>query len=105
LRLGLVSSGRHLEQACRNCFRVTQKHLFDKIIDWPEAVEMREASDVSFSDSMILNAFQCSRCPFIVSRDFDIGYAVLADAQLKDAVMSDRMARKYRLGSGDQRSF
>jgi len=45
---------------------------------------------------MILNAFQCSRLPFIVSTDFDIGYAVLASKGLKDVVMPDSVAKKYR---------
>ena len=74
----------------------SQKNLFNNIIDWPEAMEICEKSGPSFSDSMILNAFRCSRCPFIVSRDFDIGYAVLSDPQLRDAVMPDQMAKEYR---------
>jgi len=74
----------------------SQTDLFTQIIDWPEAMEISEKTGVSFSDAMILNAFRCSRCPFIVSRDFDIGYAVLADSRLKDAVMPDRLAREYR---------
>lgn len=45
---------------------------------------------------MILNAFQCSRFPFIVSADFDLGYAALASKILKDVVMPDRIAKKYR---------
>ena len=44
---------------------------------------------------MILNAFQCSHCPFIVSMDFDVGYAVLADARSKDTIMPDRLAAEY----------
>jgi hypothetical protein len=74
----------------------SQARLFHKKIDWPDAMRISERTGASFSDSMILNAFQCSHCPFIVSMDFDIGYAVLADSQLKDAVMPDRIASEYR---------
>src|SRR5690606_34433412 len=74
----------------------SQKEIFHTYIDWPDAIAISEKSGVSFSDSMILNAFQCSHCPFIVSKDFDVGYAVLADHQLKDAVMPDKMAREFR---------
>ena len=51
----------------------SQKDLFHARIDRPLAVLLSEKTGVSFSDSMILNAFQWSRCPFIVSMDFDVG--------------------------------
>ena len=47
------------------------------------------------SDSMILNAFACSRFPFLVSTDFDIGYAALASKYLIDILMPDKIAKKY----------
>ncbi|MGK5086531.1 hypothetical protein WDW86_03140 [Bdellovibrionota bacterium FG-2] len=74
----------------------SQSHLFHTKIDWPNAMGISEKTGASFSDSMILNAFQCSHCPFIVSMDFDVGYAVLADSRLKDAVVPDRLAAEYR---------
>jgi hypothetical protein len=74
----------------------SQKDLFSSEIDWPEAKRISEKSCLSLSDSMILNAFQCSRFPFIISADFDIGYAVLASKELKDVVMPDSVAKKYR---------
>jgi predicted nucleic acid-binding protein len=73
-----------------------QVALFHTKIDWPDAMSISERTGASFSDSMILNAFQCSHCPFIVSMDFDVGYAVLADPRLKDAVVPDRLAAEYR---------
>lgn len=73
-----------------------QKNLFASEIDWPNAKRISEKSCLSLSDSMILNAFQCSRFPFIVSADFDIGYAVLASKEPKDVVMPDSVAKKYR---------
>ena len=45
---------------------------------------------------MILNVFQCGQFPFIVSCDFDIGYAVLASGAMKEVVMPDSVAKKYR---------
>jgi hypothetical protein len=74
----------------------TQKALFSKKIDWPDAKRLAEKTCVGLADSMILNAFQCSRFPFMVSADFDIGYAVLASRDLKDVVMPDSVAKKYR---------
>ncbi|MEW6058440.1 MAG: hypothetical protein AB1540_17705 [Bdellovibrionota bacterium] len=74
----------------------SQADLFCKKIDWPEAKRISEKTCLGLSDAMILNAFQCSRFPFIVSSDFDIGYAVLASKGMKDVVMPDSVARKYR---------
>lgn len=74
----------------------SQADLFHTKIDWPDAISITEKTGPSFSDSMILNAFQCSHCPFIVSMDFDIGYSVLADDKMKDAVMPDRITNEYR---------
>lgn len=74
----------------------SQAHLFNTKIGWSDAIGISEKTGMSFSDSMIINAFQCSNCPFIVSMDFDVGYAVLADSSLKDAVMPDRLVAEYR---------
>ena len=74
----------------------SQFDLFHAKIDWSGAITISEKSGASFSDSMILNAFQCSYCPFIVSMDFDVGYAVLSDPLMKDAVMPDQLANEYR---------
>ncbi|OFZ79827.1 MAG: hypothetical protein A2583_06025 [Bdellovibrionales bacterium RIFOXYD1_FULL_53_11] len=73
-----------------------QEELFRKKIDWHEAKRIAEVTCLSLSDAMIINAFQCSRFPFIVSSDFDLGYAVLASKELKDVVMPDSVVRKYR---------
>jgi hypothetical protein len=74
----------------------SQKDYFHSTIDWPAAKRISENTCLGLADAMILNAFQCSRFPFIVSVDFDIGYAVLASKDLKDAVMPDSVAKKYR---------
>ena len=74
----------------------TQKDLFQKKIEWPDAKRIAESTCLGLSDAMTINAFQCSRFPFVVSSDFDLGYAVLASKELKDVVMPDSVARKYR---------
>ena len=74
----------------------TQMAFFNERIEWSNAKKISEATCLSLSDSMILNAFQCSHFPFIVSSDFDIGYAVLSSKDLKDVVMPDSVAKKYR---------
>lgn len=74
----------------------SQKEFFHTKIDWPGAKWIAEATCLGLSDAMIINAFQCSRFPFLVSTDFDIGYAVLASKGLKDVVMPDSVAKKYR---------
>jgi hypothetical protein len=73
-----------------------QRDLFSKKIDWPDAKRIAEETCLGLADAMILNAFQCSRFPFVISADFDIGYAVLASSELKDVVMPDSVAKKYR---------
>lgn len=73
-----------------------QQKFFHSKIDWPDAKRIAEATCLGLSDAMIINAFQCSRFPFIVSSDFDIGYAVLASSHLKDVLMPDSVAKRYR---------
>jgi hypothetical protein len=70
--------------------------LFERRIDWSEARAIAEKSCLGLSDAMILNALQCSKLPFVVSTDFDIGYAAMASQQMKDVVMPDSVATKYR---------
>ncbi len=74
----------------------SQRELFSKMIDWPEAKNISEKTCLGLSDSMILNASQCSHFSFILSADFDVGYAALADSKMKDVVMPDSVAKTYR---------
>ena len=75
---------------------LAQTELFHRKIDWPDARSISEVTCLGLSDSMILNALQCSVCPFIISTDFDIGYATLSSPPMKDVVMPDSLAKKYR---------
>ncbi len=100
-----ILSGRLLlAEAALNDFGVAyisqhkeaQKPFFTRKIDWPDARNISEKTGLGLSDSMILNALQCSRFSFVIRADFDVGYAVLADPNMKDAVMPDSVAKKYR---------
>ncbi len=73
-----------------------QAEFFGSLVEWPGAQKISERTCVSISDAMILNAFQCSRFPFLISSDFDIGYAVLASKEMKDVIAPDSVAKKYR---------
>lgn len=73
-----------------------QLDLFSRRIEWADARKFAEQTCLGLSDAMILNALQCSRLPFVVSTDFDLGYAAMASSELKDVVMPDSVASKYR---------
>ena len=70
--------------------------LFPRSVDWSGAKSIAEHTCMGLSDSMILNSFSCSNFPFIVSSDFDMGYAALSSQEMKDVVMPDRRAKRYR---------
>ena len=50
-----------------------------------------KSNGAGFSDSMILNALQCSTLPFAVSLDSDLAYSVMANPSLKDVLMPDEL--------------
>lgn len=45
---------------------------------------------------MILNALKSSKLFFIVTLDFDIGYAALSDPNMKDVVVPDRLFKEFK---------
>lgn len=73
-----------------------QTELFEKNINWLDAITLCENSGTSFSDSMILNALKSSKLLFIVTLDFDIGYAALSDPNMKDVVVPDRLFKEFK---------
>lgn len=73
-----------------------QKNLFNSSIGWETAINICENSGTSFSDSMILNALKSSKLFFIVTLDFDIGYAALSDPNMKDVVVPDRLFKEFK---------
>lgn len=74
----------------------SQAALFNQSLGWPTAIGICEQTGTSFSDSMILNALKSSKLFFVVTLDFDIGYAALSDPNMKDVVVPDRLYREYK---------
>lgn len=74
----------------------SQVQLFNSNLDWNKAIEICENSGTAFNDSMILNALKSSKLFFIVTLDFDIGYAALSDPHMKDVVVPDKLAREFK---------
>lgn len=68
-----------------------QKEIFTKKITWEEAIGLCSDIGAGFSDSMILNALQCTTLPFAISLDSDLAYSVMANPNLKDVIMPDEL--------------
>ena len=73
-----------------------QANMFHTEVAWSEAKRISEKTCIGIADAMIINAFSSSYFPFMVSTDFDIGYTVLASKNLKDVIVPDQVAKKYR---------
>jgi hypothetical protein len=73
-----------------------QTNIFNRTLEWDAAIKLSEMTNISVSDAMILNALHATKCPFIISLDFDIGYAALSDSAHKDVVMPDNDVREFR---------
>jgi hypothetical protein len=66
-------------------------------LKWSDAIGIACHTGVSMTDAMILNCLRFSLCQFVVSTDFDLGFAALADINLnKDVLMPDEMYREFR---------
>ncbi len=74
----------------------SQSKLFNTFLEWSDAIGICEKTGTAFSDSMILNALKSSQLFFIVTLDFDIGYAALSDPNMKDVVVPDRLFKEYK---------
>jgi len=72
-------------------YKEDQKEIFTKKITWEEAIELCTDVGIGFSDSMILNALQCTHLPFGITLDSDMAYAVMGNPSLKDVVMPDEL--------------
>ena len=69
-----------------------QKQIFERNITWENAISICSDIGAGFSDSMILNALQCTNLPFALSLDSDLAYTVMANNDLKDVLMPDELA-------------
>jgi hypothetical protein len=72
-------------------YKDDQKDIFQQKITWEEAISICSDIAVGFSDSMIINALQCTTFPFAISLDSDFACAVTANPHLKDVVMPDEL--------------
>lgn len=66
-----------------------QMELFIKEMTWANAINICSETCAGFSDSMILNALECTSFQFAVSLDSDIAFAVLSNSTMKDVIMPD----------------
>lgn len=58
---------------------------------WEGAIDICGIIGAGFSDSMIINALQCSTFPFAITLDSDLAFAAIANQDLKDVVMPDEL--------------
>lgn len=75
-------------------YKDDQKEIFTKKITWEEAIEICSDIGAGFSDSMIINALQCTSLPFAISLDGDLAYSVMTNPNLKDIIMPDEIVDK-----------
>jgi len=60
-------------------------------LSWEHMYSISENTALSSSDSMILNTLCSSKFPFVVSADFDLAYAMLADSSDKTVLLPDNL--------------
>lgn len=70
------------------------EQFFNKDISWKGAIDICSDVGIGFTDSMILNALQCTSFPLVISLDSDLAFAVIANKNLKDVVMPDELIDK-----------
>lgn len=69
------------------------KELFHKELHWDSMYRLAEESAMGSQDAMILNLFDCSIFPFVVTMDFDLAYGVLQSTTDKTAIVPDNLYR------------
>jgi hypothetical protein len=69
------------------------RELFRKELDWQFMYSLAEHTALGSQDAMILNLFDSSIFPFIVTMDFDLAYGVIASTSDKTALVPDNLYR------------
>lgn len=69
------------------------KKLFRKELHWNSMYRLAEESALGSQDAMILNLFDCSIFPFVVTMDFDLAYGVMRSTDEKSAFIPDNLYR------------
>jgi hypothetical protein len=67
------------------------KELFRKELHWNSMYRLAEESALGSQDAMILNLFDCTILPFVVTMDFDLAYGTLQSTQDKTALIPDNL--------------
>lgn len=69
------------------------KELFRKELNWNSMTDFAEETALGSHDAMILNLFDCSVFPYLVTSDFDIAYGVMQGAAGKTVLVPDSLYR------------
>lgn len=69
------------------------KDLFRKELQWDSMYRLAEESAIGSHDAMILNLFDSSIFPFLLTMDFDLAYGVMLSAPDKTALVPDNLYR------------
>ncbi|MBY0384454.1 hypothetical protein K2X05_04775 [bacterium] len=69
------------------------KDLFRKELQWDSMYRLAEDSAIGSHDAMILNLFDSSIFPFLLTMDFDLAYGVMLSAQDKVVMVPDNLYR------------
>lgn len=67
------------------------KELFRKDLHWDNMIDISEATALGGHDAMILNLFDCSIFPYLVTSDFDLAYGVMHGAEGKTVITPDNL--------------
>lgn len=72
------------------------QELITEKVTWAKACSIAEETGVGISDAMILNMFNCSQIPMLLSTDVDFGIAATAIKPQKVILLPDRLADRLR---------
>jgi predicted nucleic acid-binding protein len=67
--------------------------LFRKVLQWESVYRLAEETGLGSQDAMILNLFDCSVFPMLVTMDFDLAYGVLGSVADKTVFVPDNLFR------------
>lgn len=67
-----------------------------KDVSWEEMYAISEKSGLGISDSMILNMFESTSIPFLITTDFDLVYASAISDNTKLVFCPDRIYQDYK---------
>ena len=68
--------------------------LIKEKVSWKNMCKISERTCISSSDAMILNMLNCSTLPFLVSADYDMAYAMLAEPNEKTILVPNALYRE-----------